>query len=48
MGERLETAVRLKSAELRQERRWVTIETLTTDADGQPVLEGEMVILWAR
>ena len=48
VGERLETAVRLKSAELRQERRWVTIETLTSDAEGQPVLEGEMVILWAR
>ncbi len=48
VGERLETTVRLKSAELRQERRWVSIETLTSDAEGQPVLEGEMVILWAR
>ncbi len=48
VGERLETAVRVKAAETRQGRRWVTVETLTTDAHGRPVLEGEMITLWAR
>jgi hypothetical protein len=48
VGERVETAVRVKAAEVRNGRRWVTVETLTTDAAGRPVLEGEMVTLWAR
>lgn len=48
VGEVLTTAVRVLRAEVKGERRWVTIATLTSDAAGRPVLEGELVTLWAR
>lgn len=48
VGEVLTTRVRVLRTEVKGDRRWVTIGTLTSDAGGAPVLEGEMLTIWAR
>ena len=48
IGERLTTSVGCESKEMKGERRWVHLATLTTDADREPCFRGRQTVLWAE
>jgi acyl dehydratase len=48
VGETLTTAIDVARTEIKDGRKRVTFRSTTSDAAGAPVLEGEMVVLWAR
>ncbi len=48
IGETLRTSIVVGGAEVREGRKRVTFRSRTVDAAGAPVLDGEMVVIWAR
>lgn len=47
VGETLRTTIVVAGAEVREGRKRVTFRSQTIDAGGAPVLDGEMVVIWA-
>jgi acyl dehydratase len=48
VGETLRTTIEVGGTEVRDGRKRVTFRSTTVDATGHPVLDGEMVTIWAR
>lgn len=47
IGDRLVTEFGCADKSIRRERNWVTFETTTSGAGGEPVFTGRMAVLWA-
>jgi acyl dehydratase len=47
-GEQIVTLLFCDRAEVRNKRRWVYMRAQACGADGAPLCDGEMLMLWAR
>lgn len=47
IGNRLSTRLACIGKEFKNNRRWITFRTDTSDADGAPLFRGQMTTIWA-